>query len=400
MSAELEALTSAGLRRGRRVVRPLPGGACEIDGRRLWNFASNDYLGLAADPRVAEAAQAALSDAGVGARASALVTGRTEWHARLEQALARFEGQEAAMLFPTGYAANVGTIAALIEDDDVVFCDRLNHASLIDGCRLSGAKLRVFRHSELETLEREIQKSGGFRRRLIVTDAVFSMDGDVAPLRELCDLAERFDADVLVDEAHGTGVFGEHGRGVCEHLSVENRVAVRVGTLSKAVGTLGGFVAGPQTLIDWLWNKARPQVFSTALPPSICAAATAAIEIIQDEPELQAKLWQNSEFVRREMDAVPRPSGSGRESHEDRAAPSRSRYGESLGPIIPIMMGDPDAAVAAQRKLEECGCLVAAIRPPTVPQGTSRLRISLSAAHDEAALQNLVDALREVVPIP
>lgn len=400
MPAELDALAAAGLRRGWRVVRPLPDGACEFEGNRLWNFASNDYLGLAADSRLADAAKSVLTDAGVGARASALVTGRTEWHARLEQSLARFEGQEAAMLFPTGYAANVGTIAALMEDDDVVFCDRLNHASLIDGCRLSGAKLRVFRHSELEALERELQKATGFRRRLIVTDAVFSMDGDVAPLRELCDLAERFDAEVLIDEAHGTGVFGEHGRGVCEHLSVENQVAVRVGTLSKAVGTLGGFVAGSQTLIDWLWNKARPQVFSTALPPAICAAATAAIEIIQSEPELRAKLWRNCEFVRRALDAVPRTSESGRESNANQAVPSRSWYGESVGPIIPIVLGDSDAVIAAQRKLEERGCLVAAIRPPTVPQGTSRLRISLSAAHDEIALQNLVDALREVVLIP
>ena len=366
----------------------------------MWNFASNDYLGLAADPRLADAANAALSEAGVGARASALVAGRTEWHERLEQTLARFEGQDSAILFPTGYAANVGTIAALIDEEDVVFCDRLNHASLIDGCRLSGAKMRVFRHWELESLERELRKASEFRRRLIVTDALFSMDGDLAPLRELCDIAERFEADVLVDEAHGAGVFGEHGRGVCEHLGVECRVAVRVGTLSKAIGTLGGFIAGPQSLIDWLWNKSRPQVFSTALPPAICAAAMAAIEIIQNEPELRAKLWRNCEFVRRELDAVPRPVGSGRESNVDRAAPSRSRYGESVGPIIPIVLGGPEAAVAAQRKLEERGCLVAAIRPPTVPQGTSRLRISLSAAHDETALQQLIDALREVVPNP
>ncbi len=415
MPAELNALADAGLRRGRRVVRPLPGGACEIDGQQLWNFASNDYLGLAADLRLAEAAKAALSEVGVGARASALVTGRTVWHARLEETLARFEGQEAAILFPTGYAANVGTIAALIEDQDVVFCDRLNHASLIDGCRLSGAKLRVFRHSELETLKGELQKAGGFRRRLIVTDAVFSMDGDVAPLRELCDLAERFDAEVLVDEAHGTGVFGEQGRGVCEHLGVENRVAVRVGTLSKAVGTLGGFVAGPQTLIDWLWNKARPQVFSTALPPAICAAATAAIEIIQYEPDLRAKLWRNCEFVRRALvkgsgvffrsDERPLRTGSQKDVQEQNADLKKTPdpvawYGNSVGPIISIVLGEPEAAVAAQRKLEERGCLVAAIRPPTVPQGTSRLRISLSAAHDEVALQNLVDALREVVPIP
>lgn len=383
MSGELAALESAGLRRARRAVRLLAGGACEIDGRRLWNFASNDYLGLAGDPRVVAAAQAALADSGVGARASALVAGRTEWHARLEQALARFEGQEAAIFFPTGYAANVGTIAALVDENDVVFCDRLNHASLIDGCRLSGAKLRVFRHSELDTFERELHKAADFRRRLIVTDAVFSMDGDVAPLRELCDLAERFEADVLVDEAHGTGVFGEHGRGVCELLGVEDRVAVRVGTLSKAIGTLGGFVAGPQSLVDWLWNKARPQVFSTALPPVICAAATAAIQIVRNDPERRTRLWQRCEFVRREL-----------------ASRGIEVVANSTGPIIPIVLGDPNAAVAAQRKLEERGCLVAAIRPPTVPQGTSRLRISLSAAHDESALKSLVAALQEVVSVP
>ncbi|MFM9960771.1 MAG: 8-amino-7-oxononanoate synthase [Planctomycetaceae bacterium] len=397
MPDKLRELDAARLRRDRREVRPLPEGACEISGRRLWNFASNDYLGLASDARVTEAASAALREVGVGARASALVTGRTPWHARLEETLARFEGQEAAILFPTGYAANVGTIAALIENEDIVFCDRLNHASLIDGCRLSGAKLRVFRHSDLETLERELSKAADFRRRLIVIDALFSMDGDVAPLRELCDLAERFDAEVLVDEAHGTGVFGELGRGVCEHLSVENRVAVRVGTLSKAIGTLGGFVAGPQTLIDWLWNKARPQVFSTALPPAICAAATTAIGIIQHEPELRAKLWRNCEFVRSELECGARGSRakSGDATHASRVRhnPSASN---SVGPIIPIVLGDPDAVIAAQRKLEERGCLVAAIRPPTVPQGTSRLRISLSAAHDEVALQNLVEALRDI----
>jgi 8-amino-7-oxononanoate synthase len=355
---------------------------CEIDGQRLWNFASNDYLGLAANPRLANAAKAALSDAGVGARASALVAGRTEWHERLEQALARFENQPAAILFPTGYAANVGTIAALVEEEDIVFCDRLNHASLVDGCRLSGAKLRVYRHWELETLERELQKATSFRRRLIVSDALFSMDGDLAPLCELCDLAERFDADVLVDEAHGTGVFGEHLRGVCEHFGVEQRVAVRVGTLSKAIGTLGGFVAGPQSLIDWLWNKARPQVFSTALPPAICAAAATAIEILQETPNLRQQLWRNCEFVR------------------SRLAQSKLEVcPNSVGPIVPIILGDPEVAVMAQRKLEERGCLVAAIRPPTVPNGTSRLRISLSAAHDDAALQCLLDGLREVVPI-
>ena len=400
MSAELAALESAGLRRARRVVRPLPGGACEIDGRRLWNFASNDYLGLAGDPRVVAAAQATLAESGVGARASALVAGRTEWHARLEQALARFESQEAAILFPTGYAANVGTIAALVDENDAVFCDRLNHASLIDGCHLSGAKLRVFRHSELDTLERELHKAADSRRRLIVTDAVFSMDGDVAPLRELCDLAERFEADVLVDEAHGTGVFGEHGRGVCEQLGVEDRVAVRVGTLSKAIGTLGGFVAGSQSLVDWLWNKGRPQVFSTALPPAICAAAAAAVEIIHSEPERRKKLWQNCEFVAGTLRVPSDLSSDSQVATRQSSADGTRSVPATIGPIIPIVLGDPDAAVAAQRKLEERGFLVAAIRPPTVPQGTSRLRISLSAAHDESALKTLVAALQEVLSVP
>ncbi len=400
MSEELAALESAGLRRGRREIQPLAGGACEIDGRRLWNFTSNDYLGLAGDPRVVAAAQTALAESGVGARASALVAGRTEWHARLEQALARFEGQESAILFPTGYAANVGTIAALVDENDVAFCDRLNHASLIDGCRLSGAKLRVFRHSELETLERELHKAADSRRRLIVTDAVFSMDGDIAPLRELCDLAARFEADVLVDEAHGTGVFGEHGRGVCEQLGVEDRVAVRVGTLSKAIGTLGGFVAGPQSLIDWLWNKARPQVFSTALPPAICAAATAAIEIVRTEPERRTKLWQNCEFVAGTL-RVPSVFSSDTQVVAGQSSSDGTRsVPATIGPIIPILLGDPEAAVVAQRKLEEHGCLVAAIRPPTVPLGTSRLRISLSAAHDESALKQLVAALQEVLSVP
>ena len=382
MSEELAALERAGLRRDRRQVQPLSGGACVINGRQLWNFASNDYLGLAGDPRLIEAAQAAIADVGVGSRASALVTGRSAYHARLEETLARFEGQEAAILFPSGYAANVGTIAALVDDEDVVFCDRLSHASLIDGCRLSGAKLRVFRHSDLETLERELHKASEFRRRLIVTDAIFSMDGDVAPLRELCDLAERFEADVLVDEAHGTGVFGEHGRGVCELLGVENRIAVRVGTLSKAIGTLGGFVTGPQSLVDWLWNKARPQVFSTALPPAICAAATAAVENIQNEPELRQRLWSNCDLVRRAL-----------------AEHGIDVLANSVGPILPIVMLDAETVINAQRALEVRGCLVAAIRPPTVPNGTSRLRVSLSAAHDNKALKNLGNSLLEVVPL-
>lgn len=376
---ELARLDAQGLRRRRRCVTSLPDGWCEIDGRRLRDFSANDYLNLAHDPRLIESAQQALSEFGVGSRASALVTGRTDWHLRLERRLAQFEGQDAAILFPTGYAANLGTTAALVGSDDAVFCDRLNHASLIDGCRSSGARFRVYRHDDLKTLQRELRKTDGARRRLVVTDGLFSMDGDAAPLPELCDLAERYDAAVLVDEAHGTGIFGKRGRGIAEWFEVEGRVAVRVGTLSKAIGSLGGFVAGPGPLIDWLWNRARTQIFSTALPPACCAAACAALDIIETEPWRREHLLRISEQLRHGLvqAGLTVPDGC-------------------VGPIVPVILHEPEAAVRAQRRLEDRGFLVAAIRPPTVPRGTSRLRISLSSAHSEENLVQLIEALADV----
>lgn len=380
LNTDLDRLSTEGLRRRRREVTPLLNGWCEVEGRRLLNFASNDYLNLAHHPKVVEAARRAASEAGAGSGASALVTGRTPWHVRLERALAEFEGQEAAILFPTGYAANVGTIAALCGEQDVVYCDRLNHASLIDGCRLSGAAFRVYRHDDLDGLRSALERGTAFRRRWIITDGVFSMDGDIAPLPALCDLAERFDAQVLVDEAHGTGVFGPHGRGVAELQGVEDRGAVRVGTLSKAIGTLGGFVAGPQVLIDWLWNSARTQVFSTAIPPSCCAAACAALEIIRSEPERASRLHANAATLRRML------SDAGLRLPEGVA-----------GPIVPVILDDPERAVRIAAELEERGFLVAAIRPPTVPRGTSRLRITVSAGHDAEDLERLAAAVIEEV---
>src|SRR5579872_285325 len=301
IDSELEALERAGLRRSRREAVPLANSRVRIDGRELVNFASNDYLNLAREPRVVAAAAAALETDGAGATASALICGRTARHVALEERLARFERQPAAILFPTGYAANVGTICALADSDDAIFSDRLNHASLIDGCRLSHARLCVYRHDDLSGLEKELRDCPRVRRRLIVTDSVFSMDGTLAPLRELCDLAERFDAMLVIDEAHATGVFGDCGRGVAELQAVEERVAVRTGTLSKALGALGGFVAGPQNLIDWLWNRARTQIFSTALPPSICAAASEAIRLIEAEPERRQRLLRLSAELRRKI---------------------------------------------------------------------------------------------------
>ncbi|MHC4875424.1 MAG: aminotransferase class I/II-fold pyridoxal phosphate-dependent enzyme [Planctomycetota bacterium] len=391
LDSELRRLTDRDLLRSRRTYRPLSAGWCNVDGRRCRNFASNDYLNLAADPRVVEAAQRALADVGAGSRASALVCGRTDWHERLERAVANFEQTESALLFPTGFSANLGTIAALVRNSDVVFCERLNHASLVDGCRLSGARLRIFRHDRLAILERELSKArdritasrtGNEQtpRLWIVTDSVFSMDGDVAPLSELCHLAERFEAELIVDEAHATGVFGDHGRGICELSGTESRVAVRVGTLSKAVGCLGGFVAGSCSLCDWLWNSARTQMFSTALPPSICAAAEQALEIIRSEPQRREHLHALS----RHLTAGLREIGL---NVPDNVA----------GPIVPVLLGDPAAAVDAAGRLLDAGFLAGGIRPPTVPPGTSRLRLCVSAAYCEGDIDELVTAIGQCV---
>ncbi len=382
LAEQLDELRAAGLSRNRRRVRSLAGGWCEIGERRLRNFASNDYLNLAHDPRLAEAARTAMSEAGVGATASALVSGRSPYHEALEDRLAKFERQESAVLFPTGYAANVGTIAALVDERDVIFCDRLNHASLIDGCRLSGAKLLVYRHDRLDKLETALERGKDYQRRWVVTDSLFSMDGDTAPLAELVDLGARFDARLIVDEAHATGVFGNQGRGIAEWRGVEDRIAVRIGTLSKALGTLGGFVAGSEILCDWLWNKARSQMFSTAFPPAICAAACRAVDLIEQEPWRRAHLLALANSLReRILDlGFEIPPGS-------------------VGPIVPVIFGEIEQTLQVARDLEEAGFLVAAIRPPTVPQGTSRIRITLTAAHIEEDVESLVRCLAKAAKL-
>jgi len=380
LDAELKQLTGQGLLRRKSEYQPLPDGWCLCHGKKLKNFASNDYLNLAHDSRVIASAQQALSKLGVGARASALVCGRTTQHAALEQKLAAFENQEAAILFPTGFAANMGTIGALVNSEDTVFSDRLNHASLIDGCRISSARLRVYRHDSLDRLERELEKESNAPRRWIVTDSVFSMDGTIAPLTELCDLAEKHDANLIVDEAHATGVFGKHGRGIAELQGVEDQIAVRIGTLSKAVGVLGGFVTGPQSLIDWLWNKGRTQIYSTALPPAMCAAAATSLEIIEQKPQRREKLLMLGQSLRTLL--------------EERGLETVTN---SCGPIVPVILGAPEKTVSVAEKLQEAGFLVPAIRPPTVPENTARLRISLTCAHEEHDLLPLVNTIAELV---
>ena len=376
---EHHSLADAQAVRRRRVVRPLSGVWCEIDGRRVRNFSGNDYLGLAGDERLARAAQSALELCGTGARASALVSGRTVWHEQLESRLAKFEDSQAAVLFPTGYAANVGAITALVGRDDLILSDRLNHASLIDGCRLSGAQVRVYAHGDVVQADRELEKHRDARRKLIVTDGLFSMDGDLAPLRELADVANRHSAMLLVDEAHATGVLGTHGRGACE-LSGIGETAIRVGTLSKALGTQGGFVTGSQQLIDWLWNTARTQMFSTALAPACCAAACAALDVIEQEPQRRRTLQLRSDELRRAL-----------HNHGIATLPHAS------GPIVPIVLHDSARTMAVAGALEENGFLVGAIRPPTVPRNSARLRVSLSAAQTSADVHELAEAIVSAV---
>ncbi len=376
LSSRLRDLDENRLRRQRMVTRIGPGW-CERDGRRLLNFASNDYLGLCHDERVCQAF-AKVSQQCSGSGASALVTGRTEWHERLETTIAQFEGTEAALVFPSGYAANVGTLSALMGADDIVFSDRLNHASLIDGCRLSGAQFRVYRHDALGKLDDRLAAwNTSLGRKFIITDGVFSMDGTVAPLRELCEIAERHNAIMIVDEAHGTGVLGPNGRGACEACNVEERVPIRIGTLSKAVGTLGGFVAGSSKLIEYLWNTARSQFFSTALPPAVCAAAVASLDVIRAEPGRRQRMSENSQAFRRFL----------------------ADSGEPLSavPIIPVIVGSESLAMRAAEQIKLDGYLVACVRPPTVPNNTSRLRVSISSAHSEDDIRRLAESVKRAV---
>jgi 8-amino-7-oxononanoate synthase len=383
ISTELEEWERAGLRR-RLAVRSGPqSGRIVLDGRELVNFGSNDYLGLANDARLAEAARDAIARDGWGSAASPLLGGRSDVHAELEQRLAEFEGTEAALVFPSGFAANAGAIPALVDEPDALFADAKNHASLIDGCRLSSAKRFVYPHGDCDALEAMLRKADGFRRRLIVTDTLFSMDGDLAPLVRLAELAARYDAMLLVDEAHATGVFGVHGRGVVEYFAaecpgLEQRVHVRIGTLSKSLGTGGGFVCGRQALIDWLANRARTYVFSTAQPAATSAAAIAALDIVRQEPERRRELLR-------------------------RAAELRSRLreqgwntGRSESQIIPLIVGEPDRTMYLAAALREAGFYVPGIRPPSVPEGESLLRLTLCHDHTPEMIDLLVEELGQM----
>jgi 8-amino-7-oxononanoate synthase len=344
-------------------------------------FCGNDYLDLSHDPRVIEAATQALREHGAGSRGSRLMAGQLCIHEELEAELADFLKVQRVLVFSSGYAANVGLLSSLLGKTDAVVADALNHASLIDGVRLCGAEARAFEHVNSADAARHLRKLAAKRHRLVLSDGLFSMDGDIAPLAELARLATEHDAWFAVDDAHGLGVLGKQGRGACELLQIENAVDIRTGTLSKALGAQGGFVAGSAVLIESLVQRARSFVYSTGLAPASAAAAREALRILRSEPERRAQLGERVQRLRQGLAALGLP------------------VPKDATPIVPIRVGTPSAALAHARALEEEGFLVTAIRPPTVPTGTSRLRISLSTAHRLEDIDRLLDALARTITI-
>jgi 8-amino-7-oxononanoate synthase len=372
---DLAALRTAGLERPLRIRTGRQGGSVTLDGRTLLNFGSNDYLGYAGDVRLTKAASKGACAEGFGAGASPLVSGHSRAHETLERTLAHLLDVEDALVVPSGFAANTATIAALVGPDDFIASDEHNHASIIDGCRLSRARVGIYAHRDLGDLADLLVRARGARRRLIVTDTLFSMEGTIAPLAGLCNVAEKHEAMLLVDEAHATGIFGRRGSGLVEEAGCAAGVHVRVGTLSKAVGAAGGFVAGHGRLIHWLRHAARAWIFSTAHPPAVAAAAVRAIRLFAEEPQRRTELLATAADFRGRL----------------------ARHGLHLGgaeaQIVPVMAGEPQAAVALAARLAAEGLYVPAIRPPSVPHGRSRVRVSLSWLHDQADLHRLAEAI-------
>lgn len=388
LQARLDSLAARQQLRFRTVLQRTSAVHCHDGQRTLISFATNDYLGLSCEPRVCQAwAEVASEQAGAGA--SPLVAGRSAWQARLEDRLARLEGCAGAVLFASGYAANLGTLMALAGSRDAIFCDRENHASLVDGCRASAARFFVYDRQQPERLQRSLsRRRRDFEQVFLVTDTVFSMDGSLADLPLLSQLSRTFDVVLVVDEAHATGVFGAEGRGVCELQGVQRDVAVSLGTLSKAVGCLGGFAAGSQQLADWLWNAARSQFFSTALPPAVCAAAIAALEILLSDTARRQRLRQRAGQLRRLLQ-----EGGLRLAGYCGAAADAHRLNPDDSPIVGVLLGTEQAAVEASARLKEHGFVVPAIRPPTVADGTSRLRLSVCSEHTEQQIADVSAAV-------
>lgn len=375
---EINELESRNLKRSLCRVSGPQGREILIDGRKVLNFCSNDYLGLAGDARIIRAAQESLQSEGFGSGASRLVCGNFDSHHRLEEAIAHFKNTERCLLFTSGYMANVGIISALLNREDLIVSDKLNHASILDGITLSRAESKRYPHKDMEALEEILSKPSNYRRRVVITDSVFSMDGDCAPLKEIVAIARRHDAMVMVDEAHAFGVLGKNGRGLAEHLGVENDIDIQMGTLSKAAGTFGAYCCGSASMIELVLNRARSFVYTTGLPPSVAAAGCKAVEIMAQESFRCQQLMENAQCVRdglKNMGFDPK---------------------DSQTPIIPLVLKDAALCVEFSKKLMDRGVFVQAIRPPTVPVNTSRLRITVMATHTPDDLEQLLTSVREV----
>ena len=378
LQTELDGLEGKGLRRFLRGLEGAQDRTVRIDGKSCVNFCSNNYLGLSADARLRDAATASIKRSGFGAGASRLVCGTLPEHQMLEERLAAFKGAERCVLFNCGYMANIGIIASLFGRDDLILSDRLNHASILDGIVLSRAVFRRYSHCDMAALERLLREGRGYRTVAVITESVFSMDGDLAPLDQIACLAKQYNAVVVVDEAHGAGVFGECGRGAVEHFGCGQDIAVQMGTLSKAFGSFGAYCCGSALLADYIINRARSFIYTTALPPSVAAASLKALDIVETEPERRASLWRNARKVRQGLNVAGFNTLS------------------SASPIIPVVIGDEKRTVAFSEKLFSNGLLVAAIRPPTVPAHTARLRVTVTASHTQDDLERLLMNMKTI----
>ncbi len=364
-----------------RTLTPLDNGAdttVTIEGKKLLAFCSNNYLGFANHPKLKAAAIKAIQMFGVGAGASRLISGNSRLYETLEEKIAHIKSCEKALVFNSGYTANIGVLSALIQKDDLVLCDRLNHASLMEGIKLSDGSLRVYRHKDMHQLKSLLARRTVNRKAIIVTDGIFSMDGDIAPLPEIVALAEQYDAMIYLDDAHATGVLGANGNGTCEHFNLHSDRIIQMGTLSKALGCFGGFVAGSPLLISYVVNKARSLIYTTALPPSVLASALAAFKLIEEEPMHRKRLWDNTTSVHKSVTALGYNTC------------------DSKTPIVPILVGEADCAIAFSKRLMQAGIYVPAVRPPTVPKGQSRLRITLMATHTQEQIAFLICKLKEI----
>ena len=384
LSEQLNELKKKGTHFRLRVLEDEQAPVCTFDGKKVINLASNNYLGLTTHPKLRQAAIEATRKYGVGSGAVRTIAGTMKIHMDLEEKIARFKNVEASVVFQSGFAANAGTVSAVLGKDDFIISDELNHASIIDGARLSRATIKVFRHKDtahVEELLKEVADKPG--HKLLISDGVFSMDGDIAPLPALCDLAEKYGAIMMVDDAHSSGVLGRNGRGTIDHYNVHGRVDIQVGTLSKAIGALGGYVCGSHDLIDFLYHRARPFLFSTSHPPSVAATCIAAFDVLEEEPERIEKLWENTRFWKKELGGLGFNIGG-------------VNTPASETPITPIIIGDGARTMEFSRELFKEGVLGTGIAFPTVPEGKARVRTIMTATHTRQELNQALDVLRKV----